>query len=110
MTWASVRIISDAPSDLLVTRSICTQFTSCHYFSKVCVEKKTTHPRNATQHALDAAEDDRADEREADLPRDDGDLALREMHERQEGQSVREHEAHRVRARRALRRPRFRRP
>ena len=58
-----------------------------------------THPCDPTQHAPDAAEDDDAHEREADLPRDRGNLVLRDVHERQHGEHVREHERHHVRVR-----------
>lgn len=49
-----------------------------------------TYPRDAAQHKPDAAQDNDADEREADLPREHGDVVGLDVHRGEQRKEVRE--------------------
>lgn len=79
--------ISDAPSLRPVTLRAYTCLSAPCRRDIVSLSEKT-YTRYASQDETDAAEDDDSDEREADLPRDEGNLIRAQLHGRKERQRV----------------------
>ena len=103
ISCARMSSISDAPRLRLVTRRACARVVVSVGLAGFEEGISATHTRDAAEHEADAAEDDRADEREADLPREHRDVRGRDVHRGQQREQVREAHRDHVGAARGLR-------